>query len=520
MPSDGSGREASKDSTTVTAADGTTAANSEEDGLSEVYLAVRAARSNAHLDLIVAVQAEVIAPLVSKQLVMEFKVLTASPPSFEADAASLLILELKVPSPWPVSDEDVQLWQRSLGPDVRLAVVSPTASLSQDDATEGSWHSRQLRWHARWVLERAMALSPFPVGSESKGLDEDRAANGTWLADCLDRASATSGLGPPERRKDCPTPALAYADPSSGRMFRLASGGTTLSPQLAHVLAQSLPLSLQWKGVWRLVYSPRLHGVSLQTFFRCLQSAGPSLMVVQDHRGFVFGGFGPAEWHMSNRYFGHGESFVFRCRRPQPKVLEPLERFYMLDAHPDASACPDKEQEIRENIAKKLQEISQWRSSMQLADAQRAGAELPTAEPFASAARELGWTCNKPVPQGECGDADTAAGKVSASTQEPDVILEGEEPTSPCEEALDSSNDPHVRVYRWSGKDPFFMFSDGECLAMGGGSGFAFYLEKDLLHGVSEPCSTFASKMLSSSSHFAISNLECWVFEDTCLDGS
>ena len=36
--------------------------------------------------------------------------------------------------------------------------------------------------------------------------------------------------------------------------------------------------------------------------------------------------------------------------------------------------------------------------------------------------------------------------------------------------------------------------SAARCLAMGGGSGFALYLEKDLLHGRSDPCSTFQSE--------------------------
>jgi len=65
-----------------------------------------------------------------------------------------------------------------------------------------------------------------------------------------------------------------------------------------------------------------------------------------------------------------------------------------------------------------------------------------------------------------------------------------------------------------SSDEPFFLFSNGDCVAMGGGSAFALYLDRDLLHGMSGPCSTFGSEMLSSTENFIINDFECWVFDD------
>merc|ERR1712113_767576 len=64
---------------------------------------------------------------------------------------------------------------------------------------------------------------------------------------------------------------------------------------------------------WDLLYSPMLHGLSLQTFYR--NQAGPNLIVVRDAKGHIFGGFCEEPWHICPRgYRGKGESFVFTAR--------------------------------------------------------------------------------------------------------------------------------------------------------------------------------------------------------------
>ena len=39
--------------------------------------------------------------------------------------------------------------------------------------------------------------------------------------------------------------------------------------------------------------------------------AGPTLLVVLDSTGGVFGGYASEPWHISSHYYGNGESFLY-----------------------------------------------------------------------------------------------------------------------------------------------------------------------------------------------------------------
>jgi hypothetical protein len=47
-------------------------------------------------------------------------------------------------------------------------------------------------------------------------------------------------------------------------------------------------------------------------------------------------------------------------------------------------------------------------------------------------------------------------------------------------------------------------------IGMGGGGGFAWALDEDLLHGVSSDCATFASPPLASARDFSCVDVEVW----------
>lgn len=90
-----------------------------------------------------------------------------------------------------------------------------------------------------------------------------------------------------------------------------------LTPELRSEISNHLPAQCRfWR--WDLIYSPTLHGKSLQTFYR--QQVGPNLLVVRDTRGHVFGGFSEDPWNTCRH--GQqvlGEAFLFKLR--------PLEEF-------------------------------------------------------------------------------------------------------------------------------------------------------------------------------------------------
>jgi len=72
-------------------------------------------------------------------------------------------------------------------------------------------------------------------------------------------------------------------------------------------LRAALPVRLRQHD-WRLAFSTDQHGCSLQTLYRRLASRGPSLLVVLDADGSVFGGFASESWRAdASHYFGTGE---------------------------------------------------------------------------------------------------------------------------------------------------------------------------------------------------------------------
>jgi hypothetical protein len=75
---------------------------------------------------------------------------------------------------------------------------------------------------------------------------------------------------------------------------------------------------------WELLYSLKEHGASLTTLFRRTGRREPSMLIVKDTQGAVFGGFATKAWRdstVANRggsivkdaeYYGDGETFVWK----------------------------------------------------------------------------------------------------------------------------------------------------------------------------------------------------------------
>eukprot|EP00811_Abedinium_folium_P036714 NODE_9398_length_1427_cov_4.226154.p1 GENE.NODE_9398_length_1427_cov_4.226154~~NODE_9398_length_1427_cov_4.226154.p1 ORF type:complete len:408 (+),score=148.20 NODE_9398_length_1427_cov_4.226154:183-1226(+) len=336
---------------------------------------------------------------------------------------------------------------------------------------------------------------------------------------------------------------------TSRKKLVVSAGSTLLTDTLAREFASNLPTALRWLPAWRLAYSPRVHGTSLQAFFRRMAHEGPSLLLVQDSAGIVFGGFASMPWHIADRYYGTGESFVFRVSRPMPKPAVPLSAQRLLA---DADGAAGREEATREAMRKMADDVERWREKVKVqrerdelvlksldrvtsmtealdnleasaddaafADVGATGAGRPGADAFDGAGRgDTGSTAcaaddvvAEAALKGTDGRAGGGGGGRCAGSG---GAMEDREPIAEEEE---EDEVPRLNIFSWAApQDPFFQFSDLEGLAMGGGSAFALYLDEDLLHGVSEPCSTYASETLSSSRNFIICNLEVWVFDES-----
>jgi hypothetical protein len=70
-------------------------------------------------------------------------------------------------------------------------------------------------------------------------------------------------------------------------------------------------LPQQYQLEWRFLFSSEIHGESFSTLIGRIVNQGPSVLVVEDRNGYMFGGFAPANWSLSPNFFGDDSSFLF-----------------------------------------------------------------------------------------------------------------------------------------------------------------------------------------------------------------
>ena len=104
-------------------------------------------------------------------------------------------------------------------------------------------------------------------------------------------------------------------------------------PSLLSALALEFPLRHR-TNPWSLVYSTALHGMSLQSLYRRAQGVAPSVLLVRDMKGYVFGAYVTSPWRVHHRYYGEGETFVFR--------LSPRGAAYHWDQSADSEASTNQ----------------------------------------------------------------------------------------------------------------------------------------------------------------------------------
>lgn len=94
-------------------------------------------------------------------------------------------------------------------------------------------------------------------------------------------------------------------------------GSYLLDSESAADIRQMVPLEHRF-GEFRLLFSPKVHGISIPSFFRKSEEIGPfpSFLLIRDAAGCcVFGAFVKMPWSLSRRYYGTAETFVFTLAR-------------------------------------------------------------------------------------------------------------------------------------------------------------------------------------------------------------
>lgn len=84
---------------------------------------------------------------------------------------------------------------------------------------------------------------------------------------------------------------------------------TILDPCAMTFLNFNLPKDLQTE--WRLVFSNNVYGDSFTQLVSHILNKGPSLLIIKDKTGHVFGGYASEKWQLNSKFFGTADSFLF-----------------------------------------------------------------------------------------------------------------------------------------------------------------------------------------------------------------
>ncbi|KAM5137972.1 MTOR-associated protein MEAK7 [Mantella aurantiaca] len=90
---------------------------------------------------------------------------------------------------------------------------------------------------------------------------------------------------------------------------RLPSFRSLLDLPSIMFLNSHLPVEIRHR--WRLLFSTRIHGESFSQLCGHLVDQGPSLVVLRDSDGFVFGGFASKSWEVKPQFQGDSRCFLF-----------------------------------------------------------------------------------------------------------------------------------------------------------------------------------------------------------------
>ncbi|XP_055372161.1 MTOR-associated protein MEAK7 [Condylostylus longicornis] len=73
-------------------------------------------------------------------------------------------------------------------------------------------------------------------------------------------------------------------------------------------------LPAQFRTKWRFLFSSQIHGESFSTLLGRIMDQGPTVLIVEDSNGYIFGGFAPDSWSLSPNFVGNDTSFIFTLR--------------------------------------------------------------------------------------------------------------------------------------------------------------------------------------------------------------
>lgn len=69
-----------------------------------------------------------------------------------------------------------------------------------------------------------------------------------------------------------------------------------------------------YRNKWRFLFSSQIHGESFSTLLGRIMDQGPTVIIVEDSNGYIFGGFAPTTWALGPNFIGTEQSFLYTLR--------------------------------------------------------------------------------------------------------------------------------------------------------------------------------------------------------------
>ncbi|CAH0717663.1 unnamed protein product, partial [Brenthis ino] len=82
---------------------------------------------------------------------------------------------------------------------------------------------------------------------------------------------------------------------------------------MSHIVWINAHLPQKYQHKWRFLFSTHIHGESFSTMTGRIIEQGPSIIIVEDSSGYIFGGFAPCSWGFGPNFTGTDEAFLFTC---------------------------------------------------------------------------------------------------------------------------------------------------------------------------------------------------------------
>lgn len=73
---------------------------------------------------------------------------------------------------------------------------------------------------------------------------------------------------------------------------------------------------------WKLLYHSAVHGQSFNTFLGKMSNDGPSVLVIKDREGYIYGGYASQPWEKHGDFYGDLKSFLFQLY-PKASIFRP-----------------------------------------------------------------------------------------------------------------------------------------------------------------------------------------------------